>query len=303
MNISHYNLTKNFRDPKLIIFQNNGQINEKAIEYCVLNALGDFTSRTETRINNTAKNRTATDPLGPQEMLADLQTFQNGCFVNEFANYFIAAIKNEPQFDTWHNKMCEIFIACFKGDFVDLQYGKAQKIVNMTFKYIYCLQDAGTIEDYFTHCHMPLDSFTLEWFYRVGKTNKKNIKINNRPMAKKFPSWSKLKYCGNYSNKNYTYLYMDIQNFIRTYLITIENNNCTPLQAEFLIWPQIQFELAAEGFYKQLCDIDNSIKLKDPNTGKDIDFKNLDINTKINWFRNNYCSINFTFIQNKLSTI
>ena len=95
---------------------------------------------------------------------------------------------------------------------------------------------------------------------------------------------------------------MDIQDFIREYIKNNCANNCTPLQAEFLIWPQIQFELAAEGFYSQLVKIDDTKKLPLIN-GKDQDFRKLDIKDKITWFTQNYNSINFTFIQNNLSIL
>jgi hypothetical protein len=218
--------------------------------------------------------------------------------LDKFVSYFNGPARDQPAFDIWHHDMCELFLDYFENDFVDLQYGKAQKIVNMTFKNIYCLQGADQNEKFFTHCHMPLDSFTLEWFYRVGQASK--AKINGSKVARKYPSWSKLKYSGGYNNNNRTYLYMDIQEFIRGHVAQKHSNNCTPLQAEFLIWPQIQFELAAEGFYSQLVKIDE--KLLQSNL-KAWDFKKLNIKDKIDWFNQNYNGIDFKFIQSDLSSL
>ena len=47
----------------------------------------------------------------------------------------------------------------------DLTIGQAQKILNMAFKYLYCCEDIRSkYEKHFTYCHMPLDSFTLNWY-------------------------------------------------------------------------------------------------------------------------------------------
>ena len=49
------------------------------------------------------------------------------------------------------------------------------------------------------------------------------------------------------------YNYSDIQKAIRKYF---ENTGWTSLTAEFLIWPQIQLELAAESLFSQLTNLD-----------------------------------------------
>lgn len=153
---------------------------------------------------------------------------------------------------------------------------------------------------------MPLDSFTIEWLYRVGKKGKK-LKINNNKITRSFPSWSKLKYSVNtqYDGKEKDlYYYIDIQNCIRNYITDTKtfSNNITPLQAEFLIWPQIQFELAAEGFYAQLIKLDETKKLTDAN-GKELNFKDKPIKEKIDWFKKNFDNIDYTFIQETLESV
>ena len=67
-------------------------------------------------------------------------------------------------------------------------------MINMTFKYIYCLEGAKEREDYFRFCHMPLDSITLEWFYRLKEKGVK-ITIDNKEekICRKYPSWSNLR--------------------------------------------------------------------------------------------------------------
>ena len=87
--------------------------------------------------------------------------------------------------DKWHKECCDKILDCF-NEYYDngVAYGKAQKIVNMTMKGIYCLDGAENYEDWFKHCHMALDSIILEWFKRdvVSFYNKKNKsdKINTK---------------------------------------------------------------------------------------------------------------------------
>ena len=117
----------------------------------------------------------------------------------------------------------------------------------MTFKNIYCLRDAESKEDYFKYCHMPLDSLTLEWFYRKVKPANRKKEYTRAEI----PAWSKLCYESEESASKLSY--KSIQEDIRKHF---ENSNeWTPLKAEFVIWPQIQLELAAEGLFNQLWHI------------------------------------------------
>lgn len=46
-----------------------------------------------------------------------------------------------------------------------ITYGKAQKIVNMTMKQLYCFDNATTYKNsVFQYCHIPIDSVILEFF-------------------------------------------------------------------------------------------------------------------------------------------
>lgn len=92
---------------------------------------------------------------------------------DEIKKYFDnePAPKGEKAFDNFHNSFCNIWCDAFKGSNLGT-YGKAQKIVNMTFKYLYCCDDFRTTkEEHFAYCHMPLDSYTLEWFKRYLSMN------------------------------------------------------------------------------------------------------------------------------------
>ena len=159
--------------------------------------------------------------------------------------------ENQDSFDEKHKTWCEEFRTnCAEADF-SASVGKAQKVINMAFKYFYCCQDAEDYACAFKHCHMPLDSLTLEWFYRTANRKKKYTRD-------KIPARSKLCYKSEESAPKLSY--ESIQEDIRKHF---ENRNkksndeykWTPLTAEFVIWPQIQLELAAEGLFNQLWHI------------------------------------------------
>ena len=156
--------------------------------------------------------------------------------------------ENQDSFDKKHEKWCREFTTSCgeEADFI-ATIGKAQKVINMAFKYFYCCQDADEHKHAFQYCHMPLDSLSLEWVYRTMKpTNKEKY------TREKIPAWSKLRYDS--SKENASILsYKSIQEDIRKHF---ENSTeWTPLTAEFVIWPQIQLELAAEGLFNQLWHI------------------------------------------------
>jgi hypothetical protein len=168
------------------------------------------------------------------------------------------APQNKDKFDTEHETICEIWTDAkiFKDSkYKDIAtYGKAQKIVNMAFKYLYCCVGDGNYEDYFKYCHVPLDSITLEWFCRLAADKKKNITKN------RILSWSKIeKYDEVTSDKDEKskdkYSYMFFQNYFREWLGG--QDKITPLQAEFIYWPLTQKTLAAETFLKSLTDKEN----------------------------------------------
>ena len=182
--------------------------------------------------------------------------------------------KSAPDFDKEHDKLCKIWCESIKNKEIGT-YGKAQKIVNMSFKYLFCCKDADDYKEYFKFCHMPLDSFTLEWFKREYSSDASNIewyeneeksKLKPRIIIEKIASWSALEYdaendpqkaLGFYpregKKKFYSYLFY-LEN-IRRYIDKKEINHTeepkeslSPLELEFLVWPEIQRHRAAEGF-------------------------------------------------------
>ena len=134
-----------------------------------------------------------------------------------------ASAWEDNDFDTWHDNMCS------NTDF-GMRYGVWQKFINMSFKYIYCinhkLDNPITLD--FKKCHIPLDDNTLLWCRNKGITD--------------ITAWNKV-------NQNQYILIRDgIRNEIQS-----NSNVDSALQFEFLVWR-----------IKKVCDVLQHIKnLKD----------------------------------------
>ena len=145
-------------------------------------------------------------------------------------------------FDEWHHELCVYFIKEFAKILEragknpnDATYGKAQKIINMTFKYLYCFDDAEEYSERFKSCHMALDSYILNWVndwfldqFNEGKQRKDKLSKSGK---RQLPKWSGLKYK---AEKGDVPQYLEIQNAI-TERVQEEFGN-SPIEAEFVIW-------------------------------------------------------------------
>lgn len=245
-------------------------LDRTGIEESLRRALHDYTSRTQAKVigNGDASVSNLFEALGKD-------------FVDEFLKYFSSDNKNQSEYDKWHHDMCNLFIEKIQGAKIKASetYGKAQKIVNMTIKTIYCLEGARKKEEdgYFDYCHMPLDSITIEWFrnrlaekwYNNGRPRSQRIKIslNGGPL----PKWSNLSFSEEslsytYSqyddnatlrldSKSQKYHYMFFVSMIREYFKSGNTSNnydgLTPFQAEFYIWPEMQYEISAQNLLDQ----------------------------------------------------
>ncbi len=170
-------------------------------------------------------------------------------FLHIVINYFNDI--DTRSFNAIHHDLCNEFLNAIKYDGKDIYfknlekdpvaYGKAQKIVNMMFKHFYCMANSEKYEKYFVPCHMPVDSFTLKWLKRQDRTIEDN----------KLTEWSNLEYDVKESNGKYTYPEL-VEKMNKAVDICNGNfSDCTaytPLQTEFIIWPEIQRIEALEAF-------------------------------------------------------
>ncbi|MCI6443784.1 MAG: hypothetical protein MR844_02435 [Clostridia bacterium] len=149
----------------------------------------------------------------------------------EFVKYFQSpSPTTREDFDKIHKGLCEGFLNGLNEVFARYklakqEFGKAQKVINMTFKYLYCFDDAEKFEDYFRFCHMPIDSYTLNWCFD-----------NIYPKAK---------------NKNWSSLDEDIYDKLSK---EIGKNLAFPLKEEFKIWPKEIAKSKETEFIKSIID-------------------------------------------------
>ena len=143
----------------------------------------------------------------------------SNCFLDEYKsamNKLNQSISQAPNSDT------------YLIDVDNIKYGKAQKIVNMTCKYLMLFSDASDYQKVFQQCEMPLDSKILEYYNNTIVTSlneSKNSKIQRCNTA-----WSNLEYEE----------YKDIQKNIKEFCERNKNNDLNltgyPLIDEFTIW-------------------------------------------------------------------
>lgn len=137
--------------------------------------------------------------------------------------------------DDKFEKCFEYCINIAKNILGNNSYGIAQKFINMSFKYLYCFDDAGEYDAKFEKCHMPLDKYTLNWVKTF-----ENDKIKKGLIDIKY-AWANME----------EDLYFKIQEAISDQLKNKNNykvdskdgkeNICLPsnkLLAEFIIWNQ-----------------------------------------------------------------
>lgn len=133
---------------------------------------------------------------------------------------------NYSDFEINHKELCNNFKNDFNNNVLKpanrkfVAYGKAQKIVNMTFKYLYCFDDAENYKELFEKCHMVIDSYIIKWY------NNNVAKSENVNKIKKV--WSNLTYDD----------YNSIQDNIKKYISDNKYYGETPFYAEFIIWQE-----------------------------------------------------------------
>ena len=247
-------------EEKFEINLDNKRICEEDVKESIRRAFRDLTVRT-------MKKKTDNSVNGLDDLAQNCEFLRT-----QFKNWFQENPSKE-KFDSWHEETCTKVVVFLKKHYEekDCTIGKAQKIINMSFKNLYALCCEKGIEEeyanYFKFCHVPLDSFILEWFYRNCKTA--NIKKN------KIASWSAIL---EYGKNEETYVKGE-KEFYTYFFFQKEFRNCfkdiTPLQAEFAIWPEIQMTLAAEAFYFAYMGIIEEAEIDKK------DFKNIRLKEKI----------------------
>lgn len=155
----------------------------------------------------------------------------------------------------------------------------SQILLYMAFKYLYCICDrcrgGEKYKKKFDKCHMPLDSFSLEWFKRKFKeddfSNAESYPENYKKLpenlftkgekkklkAESIGSWSSMQRTWEKSCIKEEYPYEFYAHVIKQYC---KENSITPLQLDFIVWSKMQKIMAAESFIKTFKDDDKENK-------------------------------------------
>ncbi len=151
-----------------------------------------------------------------------------------------------PDFDEWHEKTCKDLVGKMnqkKKKFGTI--GRAQKVINMTFKYLSCID--SNYNSFLEKCHMTLDGYTLAWYKSFVAPW---VKEQERPDVEKIDQWSKInKY------EDYATIQKNIRDYLATsqkYTVVIDKTKTepidlpvTPFKAEFIVW---EGEIAREKY-------------------------------------------------------
>lgn len=150
---------------------------------------------------------------------------------DKFIAYFkVTAPVTQTDFDKWHKDTCDWFLDEFNkkvmspSGYKNIEYGKAQKIVNVAFKslYLFCGILPGE-PSHFTFCHFIIDRYTLLWYNKIVCI-KCGLPIFKKP-------WRDM----NYSE------YIKIQENIRKFLGAQNKYFQNPFLAEFEVWSEYAF--------------------------------------------------------------
>ena len=205
----------------------------KGYEMAIRRATRDLTPRTLTRRE------------GIEGDLIDTLLDKETGLLNRISDYFAFETPMcQEKFDNWHNTVCnETILPSIRKFYTqkngqEVHYGKAQKILNMTLKGCYCLCGADEKEQYFTHCHITLDSFTLEWYNKNGGKEAQN-------------EWS------NIGESEYIKIQADIRDNVSKNFTMF--GNLTPFQKEFFIWPMEIMISTVKELNKTLGGIRNDV--------------------------------------------
>ncbi len=85
-------------------------------------------------------------------------------------DYFVLnpnCANSQTNFDIFHDELCDSFLNGInkireKAHFAELNYGQAQKLINLTFKYLTEYSDYETYADLFHFSHMVIDKTILD---------------------------------------------------------------------------------------------------------------------------------------------
>ena len=149
-----------------------------------------------------------------------------GWFAGQLKEFIQIKFASEDKYNAEHKKLCNGFLSELNKQLAEVgakqqSFGKAQKAVNMTLKYLYCFCDRKDFEALFMYAHMPIDTYIMNWCRSNSLLPRKNY------------VWSNL------TEDEYYEIAGGISDFLKTAPSYDEMPlPCSPLCADFFIWPR-----------------------------------------------------------------
>lgn len=155
---------------------------------------------------------------------------------------------DQNTFDAWHKETClwltdALECLCKKG--IIVKPGKAQKLINMSLKHIFCFDSAeeAALNGTFQFCHVPVDKYLLSWYYREVKG------MGTLPD-------DKLKW-GHFEYEEYYRIQLEIRNYLADKKRNLDyidgkGNPLTPFESEFYVWNEEKLIRTADAFINEL---------------------------------------------------
>lgn len=120
-------------------------------------------------------------------------------------------------FEKWHEKFCK------NADYGN-KYGVWQKLINMSFKYMYCFKDIfSEYKSVWTKCHCPIDQNVINVVYCILKAERLNGGDGSNEIKKIDFNWNSI------SDEQYK----DLQNKIG-YICS--KHDISKLEFDFIMW-------------------------------------------------------------------
>lgn len=173
------------------------------------------------------------------------ETVKNACkewLETEFSTLPAKAADPSFDFDDWHCTTCDELTVKLNGAKAGFgTVGRAQKVINMAFKYLSCIN--GDYDWILPHCHMTLDGYTLAWYKKsVMPWVKKQQEAQKSFLeAKDIVEWSQMT-----DAEDYRRIQANIREYLKTapkYSIKIGDKQTkaitlptVPFEAEFVVW-------------------------------------------------------------------
>jgi hypothetical protein len=145
---------------------------------------------------------------------------------------------NQINYDKFLYELCDYFKKEYdklaeNAKINKIEFGIAQKLINMVFKYLSCYEDYMVFADLFIYCHMPIDSYVLHYFNTMNIVSEISshfsITMISPTATYRGSTWSNL------SKEKYEIL-------VTEYRKTLEKSytDYTSLHAEYYIWQMVK---------------------------------------------------------------